>query len=215
MKTYEPMAGENVSETAKRMVALAKKTKGPVTVKFNDIALTAKPGDNPEVIVQYYQTESNRRHEEYVKSPEYKKRQREAQEAQQRQDLMFKGALAAAPEKMTLRDEKGWKKAVATNTDGYGGGVISFAERWARLMEGRMANGDTLEACADEVSSLANNGITGFMYGCAVSILSQVWVHGEQLRRWHNLKTQIGHEGEKANASGGVLNPALLSVSPK
>jgi len=215
MKTYEPMAGENVSETAKRMVALAKKTKGPVTVKFNDIALTAKPGDNPEVIVQYYQTESNRRHEEYVKSPEYKKRQREAQEAQQRQDLMLKGALAAAPEKMTLRDEKGWKKAVATNTDGYGGGVISFAERWARLMEGRMANGDTLEACADEVSSLANNGITGFMYGCAVSILSQVWVHGEQLRRWHNLKTQIGHEGEKANASGGVLNPALLSVSPK
>ena len=215
MKTYEPMAGENVSETAKRMVALAKKTKGPVTVKFNDIALTAKPGDNPEVIVQYYQTESNRRHEEYVKSPEHKKRQREAQEAQQRQDLMLKGALAAAPEKMTLRDEKGWKKAVATNTDGYGGGVISFAERWARLMEGRMANGDTLEACADEVSSLANNGITGFMYGCAVSILSQVWVHGEQLRRWHNLKTQIGHEGEKANASGGVLNPALLSVSPK
>ena len=68
MKTYEPMAGENVSETAKRMVALAKKTKGAVTAKFNDIALTAKPGDNPDAIVQYYQTESNRRHEEYVNS---------------------------------------------------------------------------------------------------------------------------------------------------
>jgi len=216
MKTYEPMAGENVSETAKRMVALAKKTKGPVTAKFNDIALTAKPGDNPEAIVQYYQTESNRRHEEYVKSPEYKKRQREAKEAQQRQDLMLKGALAVAPEKMTLRDEEGWKKSVAANTDGYGCGVISFAERWARLMEGRMANGDTLEACADEDSSLADNeGITGFMYGAAVSILSQVWIHGEQLRRWHNLKTQIGHEGEKANESGSVLNPAFLSVSPK
>lgn len=216
MKTYEPMAGENISETAKRMVALAKKTKGPVTAKFNDIALTAKPGDNPDAIVQYYQTKSNRRHEEYVKSPEYKKRQREAQEAQRRQDLMLKGALAAAPEKMTLRDEEGWKKAVAANTDGYGGGIISFAERWARLMEGRMTNGDTLEACAEEASSLANNeGITGFMYGRAVSILSQVWIHGEQLRRWHNLKTQIGNEGEKANESGGVLNPALLSISPK
>ena len=213
MKTYKPMAGENISETAKRMVALAKKTNGTVTAKFNDIALTAKPSDNPDAIVQYYQTESNRRHEEHVKSPEYKKRQREAKEAQQRQDLMLKGALAAAPEKMTLRDEEGWKKAVAANGDGYGGGVMSFAERWARLMEGRMANGDTLEACADEASSLADNeGITGFMYGCAVSILSQVWVHGEQLRRWHNLKTQIGHEGEKANESGGVLNPALLSL---
>lgn len=213
MKTYEPLAGENVSETAKRMVALAKKTKGPVTAKFNDIALTAKPGDNPESIVKYYETESNRRHEEYVKSPEYKKRQREAEEAQRRQDLMLKGALAAAPKKMTLRDEEGWKKAVAANTDGYGGGVMSFAERWACLMEGRMANGDTLEACAEEASYLANNeGITGFMYGCAVSILSQVWIHGDQLRRWHNLKTQIGNEGEKANASGGVLNPALLNI---
>ncbi len=191
MKTYEPMAGENVSETAKRMVALAKKTKGVVTAKFNDIALTAKPEtDSPDAIVQYYQTELNRRHEVYVKSPEYKKRQREAEEDQRRQDLMLKGALAAAPEKMTLRDEEGWKKAVAANKDGYGGGVMSFAERWARLMEGRMANGDTLEACADEASSLANNeGITGFMYGCAVSILSQVWIHGDQLRRWHNLKT--------------------------
>lgn len=213
MKTYEALAGENVSETAKRMVALAKKTKGAVTAKFNDIALTAKPGDNPESIVKYYQTESNRRHEEYVKSPEYKKRQREAEETQRRQDLMLKSALAGTPKKMALRDEEGWKKAVAANTDGYGGGVMSFAERWARLMEGRMANGDTLEAYAEEASSLADNeGITGFMYGCAVSILSQVWIHGDQLRRWHNLKTQIGNEGEKANASGGVLNPALLNI---
>lgn len=213
MKTYEPMAGESITETAKQMIALAKKTKGVVKAKFNDIEITAKPGDKFDTIVEYYQTESKRRHDEYVSSPEYKKRQREAEEAQRRQDLMLKGALAAAPEKMTLRDEEGWKKAVAANTDGYGGGVISFAERWARLMEGRMVNGDTLEACAEEAFSLADNeGITGFMYGCAVSILSQVWVHGEQLRHWHNLKTQIGHEGEKANESGGVLNPALLSL---
>jgi len=36
-----------------------------------------------------------------------------------------------------------------------------------------------------------------------------------ELRQWHNLKTQIKDEGEKANASGGVLNPALLTISPK
>jgi hypothetical protein len=34
----------------------------------------------------------------------------------------------------------------------------------------------------------------------------------EELRRWHNLRTQIGDEGEKANEDGGVLNPALLRV---
>ena len=36
--------------------------------------------------------------------------------------------------------------------------------------------------------------------------------YGDQLRRQHNLKTQLGNEGEKANESGGVLNPALLSI---
>ena len=104
----------------------------------------------------------------------------------------------------------GWK---AKNEDPYGAAVFRFAERWADLMEARLASGSTLTDCADETSREADDeGITGFMYGMAVSILSQVWVHGEALRRWHNLDTQIGDEGEKANESGGVLNPALLNV---
>lgn len=36
--------------------------------------------------------------------------------------------------------------------------------------------------------------------------------HGEELR---NLATQIGDEGEAANAGGTVLNPALLNISTK
>lgn len=217
MKTYEPRAGEDISRTAKQMVALANCVDDTVKTEFNGVELKANPSKDEitavAVITAYYHNESSRRAEEYVNSPKYKKWQREAEEAQRRQDLILKGALSVAPEKMTLRDEEGWKKTVAANTYGYGGGIIRYAERWARLMEVRMANGATLEACADKTSSLVNNeSITGFMYGCAVSILSQVWIHGEELRRWHNLKTQIGHEGEKANASGGVLNPALLSL---
>lgn len=46
----------------------------------------------------------------------------------------------------------------------------------------------------------------------AVVVLTKCWSRGEELRRWHNLDTQIGNEGEKANASGGVLNPALLTT---
>jgi hypothetical protein len=49
----------------------------------------------------------------------------------------------------------------------------------------------------------------------AVQILSEGWVHGEELRQWHNLDTQIRDEGEKANREGGVLNPTLLSISKK
>lgn len=216
MKKYEALAGENVSETGKNMVALAKKSNQTVTADFNGITLTAKPTTAPPSIVKFYNEESNRRHEQYIKSPEYKKQQREAKEADRRQKLMLEGALATAPEKMTLKDEEGWKKSVAANSDGYGSGATRFAERWARLMEGRIANGDTVAGCAEQASHLADNeGITGFMYGCAVSILSQVWIHGEELRHWHNRTTQLGNEGDKANETGGVLNPALLSISTK
>jgi hypothetical protein len=55
-------------------------------------------------------------------------------------------------------------------------------------------------------------GITGFMYGWSVGCLSRAWRHGEQLRRWHNKGTQIGNEGDKANETGGVLNPAILRI---
>jgi len=114
---------------------------------------------------------------------------------------------------MQLKDAVGWEKAKAANTDAYGGRVISYAEDWANFMEREMAAGQTLEACAKATSREADtDGITGFMYGAAVSILAAVWQHGEALRRWHNLKTQLGTEGERANASGGVLNPALLNI---
>jgi len=47
-------------------------------------------------------------------------------------------------------------------------------------------------------------GITGFMYGCAVNLLSQCWKHGEELRKWHN--KEYGHEGD------GVVNPAVFTI---
>ena len=53
------------------------------------------------------------------------------------------------------------------------------------------------------------------MYGAAVFVLATCWEHGEELRRWHNVVTQIGTEGEEANKNGGVLNPALLSYCRK
>jgi hypothetical protein len=119
---------------------------------------------------------------------------------------------------MKLKDTEGWNKSVEVNKDDdYGAEITRYSEAWADLMEAEIAQGKTVAQCADETGSQADNngGITGFMYGCAVGILSKVWEHGEELRRWHNLKTQIGTEGEKANESGGVLNPALLCIGEK
>ncbi len=109
--------------------------------------------------------------------------------------------------------EEQWNIGVGKNRDFYGSGVYRFAQRWAEMMEAEIAAGKTLESIAKETSRTADTeGITGFMYGCAVSILAGVWEYGEALRRWHNVDTQIGDEGHLANERGGVLNPALLNI---
>lgn len=117
-----------------------------------------------------------------------------------------------------------WDEGLAKNSDPYGNAVYRFASEWATRMEAGM-QADGVDEAIDEsvamwitvkasshMSAADDEGITGFMFGCAMSMLAAWWKHGEQLRRWHNLETQIGNEGEKANESGGVLNPAILSI---
>jgi hypothetical protein len=107
--------------------------------------------------------------------------------------------------------------------DGYSKCVVDYGAAWAGLMEAAIP----ADALSEQVQTfLARDdfakhtsheadqayGITGFMYGCAVQALAKFWIYGEALRRWHNLDTQIRDEGEKANAGGGVLNPAILTI---
>ena len=83
--------------------------------------------------------------------------------------------------------------------------VIDYMIRWADMMEDRISKGEKISDIAKETSHEADTeGITGFMYGCAVNILAQVWEYGEELRTWHN--SQYGYKGE------GTVNPAILSV---
>ena len=121
---------------------------------------------------------------------------------------------------MKIRDAETWQKCKDNNTDPYGGACVSFAEQWADEMEKRMEyTGATVaevaKAASRDVDRRDGFGITGFMYGCAVQMLAGCWEHGEALRRWHNLDTQLGNEGERANERGTVLNPAVLSVGAK
>ena len=123
---------------------------------------------------------------------------------------------------MQLKNRELWEESCRNNEnakiDTYGGCVNFAAQMWADMMEAAIANGATVESCAKDCfhetdKRLGRFGLTGFQYGCAVSILSAVWERGEELRRWHNLDTQVGSEGVRANESGGVLNPALLVVA--
>ena len=91
----------------------------------------------------------------------------------------------------------------AKNTDSYGGRCVSYAKEWARAMQVEMATGKKLQDIAEPTSREADyDGITGLNYVEAVSILAQCWVHGEELRNWHNKKYK--HDGD------GVVNPALI-----
>lgn len=214
MLTYEPRPGQWVDDAIKGALLLASAMNEPVSITFNAVTLTVTPDSTAEELSEFYSDECRRQSEEYERSPEFKKRQEEARLKAAADAEVLRGALALASAEPTFRNTATWEKGLRNNEAGYGRAVYDFASTWARLMEGRIAQGDTVEKCAEEASHIAaaNAGITGFQYGCAVSILAHCWIHGEALRRWSNLREQIGTEGERANETGGVLNPALLTI---
>lgn len=86
-----------------------------------------------------------------------------------------------------IRNHTRWQEYVDANQEDYGRAVIEYAARWAALMESHLAVGEALEEFACATSHEADTeGITGFMYGAAITTLAECWRHGEALRRWHN-----------------------------
>lgn len=125
-----------------------------------------------------------------------------------RKDNEQEEAYNKAVEGLTFEfsNEELWNNGIAKNQDAYGGGVYTYAKCWGLLMQSRINKGEKLIDIANETShQLGWLGITGFMYGAAVSVLSSTWKYGEELRKWHN--KDYGHEG------GGVVNPAILTIN--
>jgi hypothetical protein len=137
---------------------------------------------------QEWRDEANARHAEAVKTLEE--------------------TLKDAPA-IELSDESAWQESVRINSGSpYGNGVVVFAERWARIMQVKLEAGEKLEDIADASTREADvDGITGFMYGCAVSLLAQTWKHGRELNRWHNKQYGVDEDAE------GTVNPAVLTLS--
>lgn len=229
------MAGSNIQPTIAEAIEMASALERSVSFEFNGVSITVEANSNAELIYRdwsralngYIDKNIGPYPKEVISERELARDVRvEAMNEQRRKERhaeyevkakskreAFEAKMETAPE-MEFSDLDGWAKFVENNSkDPYSRGVVVFAEHWARLMQKEMDNSIKLEDIADSTSHEADiDGITGFMYGCAVSVLAHCWKYGEQLRRWHNLDTQIENEGESANESGGVLNPALLSV---
>lgn len=228
----EASPGSSISNAVPEAIEIAKRKGAPFSFDFNTVTITVHGDSDSALILRDWQramsgcitnpvgpypsavlTDADRAHDAEVEAANDARRAARQADYDRRaaaKQAATNARLAQAPP-IALSDAEGWQKSKDANRDGYGGGVLTFAEQWARLMQLELANGAKLEDIAHATSSEADTeSITGFMYGCAVSILSKCWAHGEALRRWHNLKTQVRDEGEKANASGGVLNPALM-----
>ena len=95
---------------------------------------------------------------------------------------------------------------IRTNrNDFYSAGVLRYMNRWASMMESEISDGATVAEAAERTNHTADTeGITGFMYGCAVRGLCNYWQHGEELRVWHN--QQYGYSGD------GLINPAIIHI---
>lgn len=112
---------------------------------------------------------------------------------------------------MQLKPElqRDYDEYVAKNNDPYGAAVVRYEKAWAELMEAKLAAGSSLAGCWKEASHEADTeGITGFMYGCAVQSLAHFWAHGDELRRLHNADYGVSEE----KAQGGTVNPAVLTI---
>lgn len=90
--------------------------------------------------------------------------------------------------------------------DFYGAGILRYAKRWGNMMEQELAGGLSVAEAAEKTMTAADTeGITGYMYGNAVGVLSEYWSHGEELRQWHNQRYQY--------TGDDVVNPAILDSS--
>lgn len=103
--------------------------------------------------------------------------------------------------------------------DPYSAMVVSYGENWANLMESALDDvgpgplwkdfGEVAKRCAKAADG---DGITGSMYGCAVSALAHFWENGDTLRSWHNREYLSEEKAATADANGGTVNPAIITL---
>jgi hypothetical protein len=154
---------------------------------------------------EFYEPEVQAELERLTKINEEKaeKKQEEYRKKEAAEKALFDAKVTGI--ELELKDAEGWNKSREANTDSYGKAVLDYAEGWAKLMQVEITKGRNLAEIAKSTSyELGFMGITGFMYGCAVNLLSACWIHGEELRKWHN--KEYSYKGK------GVVNPAILTI---
>lgn len=223
----EPSPGSNFDRVAIEAQSMATENKN-VEFNFNGIICIVSPATNLTNLLRDYQNSFLmnwkqigpvcEEYSEEVKKELHKKNveREELMESEQlesikklkkiKQDLATRKGTevfnATSPEKL-----KEWE---IHNTDSYGARIVEYAKDWGILMQVELGMGHNFIDIVEKTSSEADyDGITGFMYGAAVQILSDCWIHGAEVRKWNNKR--YGKKDE-ADDDGTVINPAIISI---
>ena len=113
---------------------------------------------------------------------------------------------------MSITNQEAWDKAVKVNDEPYGKACVDVTRRVMEILD-EDNDFDCHEIICRADKDVKAGDITGFMASCVAQMISSCHSRGEEFRRAWNKDNQIGNEGEKANESGGVLNPALLNIA--
>lgn len=95
------------------------------------------------------------------------------------------------------------------------GQILTFTEQWADRMETAIAQGSSVADCAESTSFEVNegfdDGLTLFMYQNAVMNLVWFWIHGDELRQWHNERFRP-RDWRRSAPSEGILDCAVVAT---
>jgi len=207
MIIYDVKAGAQLDDVISDMIAARKRHFQTIVCEFNGLELKAAFGMTHKKIASNYYKKRAEKRTQYLASAEYLVDQEKLKEYRRKEagrKVALSEILQIAPKTMTIRDQEAYEEILRVQTSPYSKAIIKVASQWARIMEYRISLGITLEDCAESSLSIADDeGLTGSMYGMSVSFLSQVWVHGEELRQWHNRTYGV-------ESKTGVVNPAVI-----
>lgn len=174
-RVYRPSLDQGSHTVADIICDLADTCGEPFRAVVDKIEMIAGPGESPQHIQSTWAAHKSEK--EAAESRDKAEQANHRLEARNR-------ALKNAPKKMTFGDRAAWDYQCERAKGTPVASTLAYAQEWARIMEGSIADGNTIESCAEKTSFLASD-VGGNEFHIAVRVLIDTWAHGEELRRWY------------------------------
>ena len=158
-------AGARIDSTIAEAISLSVKEKRPIKFKFNGVTVTVCADSSPGLIYRDWSralggyidknvgpypnptlTDEEKANDARIEAENESERRKQQMDYEARARVhreKVEARLVNAPA-IELSDEAGWQKFKDMNKDGYGGAVVTYSERWARLMQLDISAGKSL-----------------------------------------------------------------------